>query len=158
MDSTGKYVEIKEKIGQKPIKVVLRVPIDEYIKLRMEIKEREMWETIGYDYKLKESKKGLGELIKDFTDFEIPLPSVGVLSIFGEPKISLKIGGVYIRGARRNETTEGVTASKLGNTRNEPDFKQQVQINVSGTIGDKLNINADPKSRTYIWVWKSVKD
>ena len=56
----------------------------------------------------------------------------------------MKIGGaVDIHGAWRNETTEGVTASRLGNTRNEPDFKQQVQINVSGTIGDKLNINAD---------------
>ncbi len=48
-----------------------------------------------------------------------------------------------IHGAWRNETTEGVTASRLGNTRNEPDFKQQVQINVNGTIGDKLNISAD---------------
>ena len=93
---------------------------------------------------LKISKRGLGELIKDFTDFEIPLPSVGVLTIFGAPKISLKIGGaVDIHGAWRNETTEGVTASNLGNSRNEPDFKQQVQINVNGTIGDKLNITAD---------------
>ena len=56
----------------------------------------------------------------------------------------MKIGGsVQIHGAWRSETTEGVTANRLGNTRNEPDFKQQVQINVSGTIGDKLNINAD---------------
>lgn len=67
-----------------------------------------------------------------------------MLSIFGAPKISLKIGGsVQIHGAWRSETTEGVTASRLGNTRNEPDFKQQVQINVNGTIGDKLNIVAD---------------
>jgi cell surface protein SprA len=31
----------------------------------------------------------------------------------------------------------------LGNVRNEPDFKQDVQIGVNGTVGDKLNIMAD---------------
>jgi cell surface protein SprA len=38
---------------------------------------------------------------------------------------------------------KGLLPRRLGNTRNEPDFKQQVQINVNGTIGDKLNIVAD---------------
>ncbi|MBT8379591.1 MAG: cell surface protein SprA [Ignavibacteria bacterium] len=140
----GEYVEIRELLGSQETKVLLRMPIDDYIQMKLAINERAEWEKMGYAYELKESTVGLSELITSFTDFEIPLPSVGVLSIFGEPKISLKIGGaVQIHGAWRSETTEGVTASRLGNTRNEPDFKQQVQINVSGTIGDKLNISAD---------------
>ena len=144
IDSSGQFVEIIEKIGTQEPKVMLRMPIDDYINLKIALNEREEWEKLCYAYELKGGEIGLGELITSFTDFEIPLPSVGVLSIFGEPKISLKIGGsVQIHGAYRSETTEGVTASKLGNTRNEPDFKQQVQINVSGTIGDKLNISAD---------------
>jgi len=144
IDSTGQFVEVVEKIAGKQIKIILRMTIDDYIQMRLGLREREIWESIGYAYELKETKKELGQLIKDITNLEIPLPSVGVLSIFGEPKISLRIGGaVDIHGAWRSETTEGVTASRLGNTRNEPDFKQQVQINVSGTIGDKLNIVAD---------------
>jgi len=144
IDSTGKFVEIKEILAGKPNKIILRMPIDEYIATRLEVEERKKWEALGYSYQLKDSKLGLGDFMKSFTDFEIPLPSVGVLSIFGTPKISLKIGGsVQIHGAWRSETTEGVTASRLGNTKNEPDFKQQVQINVNGTIGDKLNIVAD---------------
>jgi cell surface protein SprA len=144
IDSTGKFVEVREKIGSHEPKILLLMPIEDYIELKLALKEREEWEKLAYAYQLKDEKLGLGELITSFTDFEIPLPSVGVLSIFGEPKISLKIGGsVQIHGAWRSETTEGVTANRLGNTRNEPDFKQQVQINVSGTIGDKLNINAD---------------
>ncbi len=143
IDSTGKFVEIVEKIGTSEPKIMLRMPIDDYINLKIALNEREEWEKICYAYELS-GEATLSELISSFTDFEIPLPSVGVLSIFGEPKISLKIGGsVQIHGAWRSETTEGVTASRLGNTRNEPDFKQQVQINVSGTIGDKLNISAD---------------
>jgi cell surface protein SprA len=144
IDSTGKFVEFRENTGGQETKILLRIPIEEYFDLMIKSKRRESWEDLAYQYELKDTKRGLGELIKDFTDFEIPLPSVGVLTIFGEPKISLKIGGaVDIHGAWRNETTEGVTASNLGNSRNEPDFKQQVQINVNGTIGDKLNITAD---------------
>lgn len=144
IDSTGKFVEIREKVGGQETKILQRLTIEEYINLKLALREREIWEDIGYKYELKDTQRGLGDLIKDITDFEIPLPSIGVLSIFGEPKISLKIGGsVNIYGAFRSETTEGVTASRLGNTRNEPDFKQTVQINVAGTIGDKLNINAD---------------
>jgi len=52
-------------------------------------------------------------------------------------------GAVDIRAAFRNTTTDQQTISAYGNTRNEPDFAQEVQINVSGTIGDKLNILAD---------------
>ncbi len=145
IDSTGKFVEIRDKIGEQTVKVVLRIPIEEYIELQMKAREREMWDELVYKYELKDTAmKQLGDIIKDFTDFEIPLPSVGVLSIFGTPKISLKIGGsVDIHGAWRSETTEGVTASLLGNTRNEPDFRQQVQVNVDGMIGDKLQISAD---------------
>lgn len=144
IDSTGKFVEIREIVAGEDHKILLRVPLEEYVQEKIRLRERKLWEDLGYKYELKDTKVGLGDLIKSFTDFEIPLPSVGLLSIFGEPKISLRIGGqVQIRGAWRNETTEGVTASRLGNTRNEPDFKQQVQINVNGTIGDKLNIVAD---------------
>ena len=144
IDSTGKYVIVKETIAGQQTKILLRMPIDDYIQMSLALHERKTWEDLGYAYELKENKTELSDVIKDITDFEIPLPSVGVLSIFGKPKISLKIGGaVDIHGAFRSETTEGVTTSLLGNTRSEPDFKQQVQINVNGTIGDKLNINAD---------------
>jgi cell surface protein SprA len=144
IDSTGKYVVIKEKIGDQSVRQAIKLPIDDYIAMKIKSRRREMWEDIVNKYELKDGKKDLNALIRNITDFEIPLPSVGVLSIFGAPKISLHIGGaVDIHGAWRNETTEGITASSLGNTRNEPDFRQQVQINVNGTIGDKLQISAD---------------
>ncbi|MCU7493178.1 MAG: cell surface protein SprA [Ignavibacteria bacterium] len=144
LDSTGNFVLIKEKIGNEPYKIMLRIPLDEYIKMKMEANNRNIWEDIAYKYELKDKTKDLGALITDITNIDIPLPSVGFLSIFGKKGINIRISGaVDIHGAWRNETTEGITASLLGNTRNEPDFKQTVQINVQGTIGDKLKINAD---------------
>ncbi len=144
LDSTGNFVIIKELVAGAEIRNYLKIPLDEYIKLKLESVERGSWDKLGYKYVLKDKKDDLGQLFSNITNIEIPLPSVGFLSIFGPPKISLKINGaVDIHGAWRNETTEGGTASLLGNTRNEPDFKQQVQINVNGTIGDKLTIAAD---------------
>ena len=144
LDSTGNFVIIREFAANAELRSPLKLPLDQYIELRLASTSRGNWEELGYEYKLAESKDDLGQLFSDITNIEIPLPSVSFLSIFGPPKISLKINGaVDIHGAWRNETTEGVTASLLGNTRNEPDFKQQVQINVNGTIGDKLTIGAD---------------
>ena len=144
LDSTGKYVEVRETVAGHQSKIMLRIPVDEYLKLSLAQNEENSWDQISNNYTYKGSKEELGQLIQSFTNFEIPLPSVGVLSIFGKPKISLRIGGsVDIHGAWMNQTTEGITASNLGNTTNQPDFQQQVQINVDGTIGDKLNISAD---------------
>lgn len=144
LDSTGKKVQIKETIAGKQVKTYLEMPLDEYIKLRMDAITRDAWEQKGYEYKLNLAKKDFSQLLTDITNIEIPLPSTPLLSIFGTPKINIKINGqVDIHGAWRNETTTGVTTSALGNTRNEPDFKQQVQINLSGTIGDKLTLGAD---------------
>lgn len=144
MDSTGTKVIVEETIAGQKVKPKLEIPLDEYIELRLDAIKREAWEQKGYEYILKESKKDLSQLITDLTNIDIPLPSNPILSIFGPPKISLRINGqVDIHGAWRNESTEGITSSALGNTRNEPDFKQTVQINLSGTIGDKLNLSAD---------------
>ncbi len=144
LDSTGKNVNIIDKVAGEKSKIVLTMPLEEYINMKMALEEQQDWEDLGHQYVLQNGDQGLQQVIKDITNFEIPLPSVGLLTIFGKPRISLKIAGaVDIHGAWQSQTTEGVTASLLGNTRNEPDFSQQVQINVDGTIGDKLNISAD---------------
>lgn len=144
LDSTGTKVIIQEEINGKKYKNPIEMPLSEYIQANMKNINRKNWEELGYQYELKSSTKDLSELLTDITNIQIPLPSSSFLSIFGPPEINLRISGaVDIYGAWRSETTEGISSSKLGNTRNEPDFKQQVQINVAGTIGDKLTINAD---------------
>lgn len=144
LDSTGQFVIIKETIDGKEWKVRATIPIEQYINLRLAYIQRKNWEELAYKYDVKLGKKELGDVLAQITNIDIPIPSNPVLSIFGPPKINLRINGaVTIDGSWRNEKTEGVTASLLGNVRNEPNFKQDVQINISGTIGDKLTIMAD---------------
>ena len=79
IDSTGEFVLIKEEINGLPYKTLLKIPLDEYIEIQLALNQKKVWEQLGAAYELKSSKIELGQLIKDITDFEIPLPSIGVL-------------------------------------------------------------------------------
>lgn len=145
LDSTGQYVIVRETIGGKDYKVPIKMPIEEYIRLRTKEDIRKNFsDLVAKEDEGKKKGNDLGELLSSFTNIDIPVPANPVFSIFGPPRINLMISGaVDIRAAFRNTKSDQQTISAFGNTRNEPDFAQEVQINVNGTIGDKLNILAD---------------
>ncbi len=145
LDSTGTYVIVREKIGDKDIKIPIKIPLEEYVKQRSQNDfNKNFAEMIAKQSAGAKKKNDLADLLGSFTNIDIPIPANPVFSIFGPPRINLVIAGaVDIRAAFRTTTTDQQTTSVLGNTRNEPDFAQEVQINVNGTIGDKLNILAD---------------
>ncbi len=144
IDSAGQYVTIRETVNGEDIRIPQKVPLSEYIKLRDQYEIYRSIEDAVYKYEGGKKKNDLGDLLGSFTNIDIPIPANPVFSIFGPPKINLHISGaVDIHAAFTNTTTDQITLSSLGSTRNTPDFSQEVQINVSGTIGDKLNILAD---------------
>jgi cell surface protein SprA len=144
LDSTGRYVIVRETVNGADIKVPQKVPLSEYIRLRYRYEMNRSFEDAVFKYDVIKKGNDLGDLLGSFTNIDIPIPANPVFSIFGPPRINLHISGaVDIHAAFRTTTTDQITLSALGNTRNEPDFAQEVQINVSGTIGDKLNILAD---------------
>lgn len=147
LDSTGKFVIVRQTVNGKDVRLPIKVPLEEYVRQRAkEDLAKNFSELVSKEESAKASKKrdDLGDLLGTFTKIDIPVPANPVFSIFGPPRINLNISGaVDIRAAFRNTTTDQQTTSAYGNTRNEPDFAQEVQINVSGTIGDKLNILAD---------------
>ncbi len=144
LDSTGKYVTLRETIYDNDVKIPVVLPIDEYIKQRLEFERYKNWDALSKVYTEKEKEVGLGELFGSITNIDIPVPAVPLLSIFGPPKINLKTSGaVDIRAGFRSQKSDQATISYQDKVRNEPNFNQEVQINVNGTIGDKLNILAD---------------
>ncbi|MCL4539179.1 MAG: cell surface protein SprA, partial [Bacteroidetes bacterium] len=143
IDSTGQYVEIRETLLNHDIRVPLQIPLDEYIALNRKHYVKSTWEDLAHAYTLQEAG-GLQSLMAGVTNISIPIPSNPVLSIFGPPRINLRISGaVDIHGGWQNQKINAQSLSQLGNTTNQPDFKQDVSINVSGTVGDKLNIGAN---------------
>ncbi len=144
LDSTGTMVIIRETVDGKDVKIPLIVPLSDYIRLSFAAAEQSGFEELAHKYKARERKDDLTELLGSVTNIDIPIPPNPILSLFGGRGINLRISGaVDIRAGFRNQQTQQSTISALGNVRNEPDFNQDVQINVNGTIGDKLNINAD---------------
>ncbi len=147
LDSSGKFVIVRQTVNGKDVRLPIKVPIEAYVRQRANADyEKNFSDLVLKEESAKANKKkdDLGDLLGAFTKIDIPVPANPVFSIFGPPRINLSISGaVDIRAAFRNTTTDQQTTSAFGNTRNEPDFAQEVQINVSGTIGDKLNILAD---------------
>jgi cell surface protein SprA len=133
------------KLAGKDARIPVEMTFDEYREYRKRLTERKNWEALAQAYRLEgEKKRGLGELFGEVTNIEIPVPKNPLFSIFGPNIIKLQINGaVDIHAAFRNTRSDSYVASPLGQVRNEPDFNQEVQVNVKGEIGDKLTINAD---------------
>ncbi len=144
LDSTGQFITVREKINGYDIKVPTTVTLEEYISMRYEEERHNNWRTFTREYTIKQSRDELAGFLKDITTIDIPVPANPLLSIFGKPVINLRISGaVDIRAAYRSQKSDQVSQIGFDVSRNEPDFNQQVQINVNGTVGDKLNILAD---------------
>ncbi len=145
IDSTGEFVKITEKIAGTDHAFSIAIPLEKYIQLKLEEGKRKSWIELAHKYEKSSAERDdIEKLFGSITNIQIPVPANPILSIFGPPVINLHISGaVDITGAWRNEKTEQLIVSRLGSVRNEPDFSQQVQINVGGTIGDKLNITVD---------------
>lgn len=144
LDSTGRIVTIRETVADKDVKIPITMTLEQYIEQRTKLEQQRRWLAIVGDYRLPEQQEGLESVLGQFTNIDIPVPANPFLSIFGPPRINLRISGaVDIRAAFRNQKSDQQTTAVQDQVRNEPDFNQEVQINVSGTIGDKLNILAD---------------
>ena len=144
IDSTGTYVTVREQVNDVDVKLPTSMTLDEYIKDRLEFEKKNTWRSFVDEYQLKEQGDELANLFGALTNIQIPIPSNPLLSIFGGSGINLHItGAVDIHGAYRRTSSDQVQVSTYDQVRDEPDFNQEVQINVNGTIGDKLNILAD---------------
>ena len=145
LDSSRLVYHLRTLYNNKDTRVPIDVPLDDYRRIRMDRTIRQNWEQMAQAYEAgAEKKTGLGEVFGKVTNIEIPVPKNPLFSIFGPNIIKLQINGaVDIHAAFRNTLSSLATNSPLGQSRDEPDFNQEVQVNVRGEIGDKLKIDAD---------------
>jgi cell surface protein SprA len=148
IDSTGENVLFHETVDGLDVKVPTTVPLGEYLRRRLRREFRAGLAQQVQQPKVFTQKDDLGQLLSNITQITIPIPPNPIFSIFGKQEIKLSISGaVDIKAGLRNTTSDQTTISRLDQSRNEPDFSQEVQVNVGGTIGDKLNILADWNTR-----------
>ncbi|MFI5202220.1 MAG: hypothetical protein ACHQNE_07520, partial [Candidatus Kapaibacterium sp.] len=83
-------------------------------------------------------------ILGNYNSISIPIPPSIVPTIFGKPSINLRINGdVAIHLAYRDQQTYATAGANFFGSQTGLDFKQEINVSTSGTIGDKLKIGAD---------------
>ncbi len=148
-DETG-GMKVYETFNGQKVFYERELTLNEYLN---EVKQRyqeKKWDSISSDYDLKKAFSGgdLARLMSTATGFSIPLPPNPIFSIFGSPKISINVNGeVNVRVGWRWNTQNLGTVSQFGQTQSTPIFSQDIRVNVSGSIGDKLKLSTDWNTR-----------
>lgn len=145
-DSMATRVRIYEslfgdKVGQRSMS------FDDFLAERQREQERQMWEELARKYELNrevEAKDDLEKIIGRGTSIDIPIPQNPITSIFGSPTISINVNGsVNVSAGWQWDDNNLTGITDYGSTQSAPFFNQNIQVNVSGKVGELLKLNAD---------------
>jgi len=143
VDTARDEVLIREVVNGHDVRIPVRMPLADYIQARYNYeRDRRTAEEAGR-YTLDEEDR-LEALLRNITEIDIPIAPNPLMSIFGDrSRISIRINGaIDISAGFRIESSDQQSVF-LRPTQFSPNFRQQVQINVNGMVGDKLSIRAD---------------
>jgi cell surface protein SprA len=146
VDSLGRTVKVLEKIDDFQLSSGIDMSLEQYLNFRKNVITEQVWDSLltTYDIKKALSSRDLARLMADATGISIPIPPNPLMGIFGEPKININVNGeVNLRLGWRWDAQNLGTVSAFGQTQSTPIFSQDIRVNVSGGIGDKLKLSTD---------------
>ena len=146
VDSLLREITLRETLDGVDVSTEVPITMGEYLTQRREQLARKLRDSslLAYEMKKPMSSAELTNLIDQATNITIPLPQLGIFGIFGKPEVSINVNGeVNVQMGWRWDTQRLGTASVLGQTQSAPIFNQNIQVNVSGRIGDKFKMNVD---------------
>jgi cell surface protein SprA len=143
VDSTKDEVLIREVVNGNDVRVPIRMPLEEYIQRRYNYEQQRRTAAKASEYSIEQGDQ-LQNLLKNITEIDIPIAPNPLMSIFGDrSRISVRINGTIDINAGFKIENSDQQSVFLQPTQFSPNFKQRVQINVNGLVGDKLSIQAD---------------
>lgn len=150
IDTSGKTLHHSYKFWSSHISYEYELDLENYLALRKKAIQKEIWDSITKSYDLKTALSGgdIARILSQATGLTIPVPSNPIISIFGKPTISLNVNGeVNIRVGWRWDSQNLGSTSAFGQSQSSPVFSQDIRVNVTGKIGDKLSIGTDWNTR-----------
>ncbi|MEX1055806.1 MAG: cell surface protein SprA, partial [Rhodothermales bacterium] len=139
LDSTEQRFTIREYVGQIPVRYPLLLDYDAYRQSRLGADLEQGWiDLILQRARQREqtSRGGLG--------FNIVVPGgqqSAFTTIFGKPEVDLRVNGQADIKAGFNYRKSDQQISFTGKASQvDPDFKQDLRLGITGTIGDKLRV------------------
>lgn len=147
-DTMAARVRIYESLFGNRIGQPRSMTFDDFLAERQREQERLMWEERARKYELNreslEPKDDLEKIIGRGTQIDIPIPQNPLTSIFGSPSISINVNGsVNVSAGWQWDDNNLTGITDYGSTQSAPFFNQNIQVNVSGRVGELLKLNAD---------------
>ncbi len=124
--------------------------LDSFLVWRKRQIQQKIYDSLLYAYDVSKAfqPSDIVDLLKQAATISIPIPPNPLSSIFGKPTISINVNGeVNVRAGWRWDSQSLGTASAFGQVQSGPIFSQDIQINVSGKVGDKLKLGVDWNTR-----------
>ncbi|MEM1043479.1 MAG: cell surface protein SprA [Bacteroidota bacterium] len=140
LDSVSSDYTITERVGEGDVRVPVRLGLDAYREQRLRLGLEDNYrDLVSQRARQQQRRSGLG------FDFDIPGGRNSAFAgIFGTNEVDLRVNGqanVDVGFAyRQNEQQEAATGQ---GGRVDPDFGQELGLGITGTIGDKLQINVN---------------
>ncbi|MEX2572740.1 MAG: cell surface protein SprA [Balneolaceae bacterium] len=136
----GRYLAV-QTIGEIPVRLPGVYPFSEYADLtRREDMRSIRRELIGESAMAEGENRGL-------LDFRFTVPGgreSAFTTIFGRPEVNLRVNGMANMNAGATiQKTSDPSLPPDQQTRVDPTFGQNLQLNIQGTIGDKLTVQTD---------------
>lgn len=147
IDSTLSKVTIRERLNDMDLFDPITMEYSDYVNLRYQQNIRNNWTSISGAGRETKRADAIEELLSKITNVDIYVPGGGgkfFETIFGPARINIKVNGsIDVKAGWATNYNSASAATTGQNTTTDPVFDQQFQMNVQGTVGDKLQINAD---------------
>lgn len=139
-DSLGTY-QITRSLFGRPLLTPSILNFEDYARLKKEDQKASIQSGLVAEGKAQQ------EVGKGLLDFKISVPggeNSAFTTIFGSNEVNLRVNGSANMnvGASIQKLDDGTLPEDL-RTRVDPTFNQNLQLNIQGTIGDKLTIATD---------------
>lgn len=139
-DSLGNYVS-RRTLYDLQVALPYVMDMEEYSARKREHAKRQNWEALIREYESgRDERRGL-------LDFRVEIPGgteSTFTTIFGKPEVNLRVNGTANMNLGASiQKTENPEIPADQQTQVDPTFDQSLQLNIQGTIGDKLSIQTD---------------
>ncbi len=140
LDSANYVYTVSERVGEREVRVPLRIGIDEYASQRFERAKATNFEAL-LGRRSQQQRNGVGPLVN------ITIPGgrqSAFTTIFGKNEVSIRVNGsADINAGFDARKSDQLAASGQDGFRVDPNFRQNLRLSIIGSIGDKLRVDVN---------------
>ena len=146
LDSAAYRYRVRERVGEADVRAPAELDLPAFLAARRQ-------EAVGETFRSLAAQRARREGRRSGFGFAVEIPGgeeSAFRTLFGKNEVSLTVNGTSNVGlGLRYNQNDLRAAQTVGGSPIDPDFNQDLTLNIAGTIGDKLtvNVNYDTQSQ-----------